>query len=86
MVVLSENKKILISLPGALLDEIDSFTKNEKTNRSEFIREAIKVYIKEKKRELEYVLVLLKCYSLLCRHRLFLFSYHHFNSFNFPVL
>lgn len=50
MVVLSEQKKILVSLPDALLREVDDFIKCERLNRSEFVREAMKLYIKEKKR------------------------------------
>ena len=51
MVVLSEQKKILVSLPEVLLDEVDEFAKCERINRSEFIREAMKLYIKEKRRQ-----------------------------------
>ncbi len=47
---MSEQKKILISLPEALLQEIDAFSKNAKQNRSEFVREAMRCYIKERRR------------------------------------
>ena len=50
LIILSRQKKILISLPGALLDEVDNLAAEQKTNRSEFIREAMRLYIKEKKR------------------------------------
>lgn len=43
-------KRILITLPDSLLQEVDYLVKKEKTNRSEFIREAMKLYIKEKKK------------------------------------
>jgi CopG family transcriptional regulator/antitoxin EndoAI len=45
-----ESKKILISLPVSLLDEIDSMAEADKMNRSEFAREAFKRYIEEKKK------------------------------------
>ena len=41
-----ENKKILISVPLSLLEEIDEFAKGEKLSRSEFIRQAVKKEIK----------------------------------------
>ena len=41
-----ENKKILISVPLSLLEEIDEFAKGEKLTRSEFIRQAVKKEIK----------------------------------------
>lgn len=47
---MSRQKKILISLPDALLDEVDNLATEQKINRSEFIREAMRLYIKEKKR------------------------------------
>ena len=48
---MSENKKILISIPEALLSETDKFLSETKVSRSEFIREAVSFYLKEKKRE-----------------------------------
>lgn len=47
---MAELKKILISLPDNLLKEIDSIVTVEKTNRSEFVREAMKLYIREKRK------------------------------------
>jgi len=47
---LSRQKKILISLPDALLNEVDNLATAQKINRSEFIREAMKLYIREKKK------------------------------------
>jgi len=44
----AELKKILISLPDNLLQEVDEIVAIEKKNRSEFIREAMKLYIREK--------------------------------------
>lgn len=43
-------KRIMISLPESLLKEVDGFAMMEKRNRSEFIREAMKLYIAERKR------------------------------------
>lgn len=48
--VLAELKKILISLPDNLLKEVDHFVSMEKINRSEFVREAMKLYIRERKK------------------------------------
>ena len=50
MIILSRQKKILISLPDALLTEVDNLATAQKINRSEFIREAMKLYIHEKKK------------------------------------
>jgi CopG family transcriptional regulator/antitoxin EndoAI len=47
---LSELKKILISLPDNLLKEVDSIASVEKINRSEFVRAAMKFYIREKRK------------------------------------
>jgi len=49
-VILAELKKIIISLPDNLLKEVDRFVSVEKTNRSEFVREAMKLYIKERRK------------------------------------
>ena len=50
MIILSRQKKILISLPEALLSEVDNLATAQNINRSEFIREAMRLYIHEKKR------------------------------------
>jgi len=47
---LSRQKKILISLPDTLLSEVDNLATAQKINRSEFIREAMKLYIHERKK------------------------------------
>lgn len=47
---MSELKRIMISLPDNLLEEVDDIVALEKKNRSEFIREAMKLYIGERKR------------------------------------
>ena len=46
-----ENKKILITLDADLLADIDIYAKNNSVSRSEFIRQAIKEYINEKRRK-----------------------------------
>ena len=43
-------KKILVSLPDKLLKEVDTIISSEKTNRNEFISEAMRFYIREKKK------------------------------------
>lgn len=43
-------KRIMICLPESLLAEVDGLANQEKLNRSEFIREAMKLYITERKR------------------------------------
>lgn len=50
MIILSRQKKILISLPDTLLSEVDNLATEQKINRSEFIREAMKLYIHERKK------------------------------------
>ncbi|ABO51399.1 transcriptional regulator, CopG family [Desulforamulus reducens MI-1] len=45
-------KRIMISLPDSLLEEVDNIVEEERVNRSEFIREAMKLYIAERKRRL----------------------------------
>ncbi|MCX7841740.1 MAG: ribbon-helix-helix protein, CopG family [Clostridia bacterium] len=47
---MAELRKILISLPDNLLKEVDSIVSVEKTNRSEFVREAMKLYIRERRK------------------------------------
>jgi CopG family transcriptional regulator / antitoxin EndoAI len=48
--ILAELKKILISLPDNLLKEVDTIVSMEKTNRSEFVRQAMKLYIRERRK------------------------------------
>lgn len=45
---LSQYKKIMISIPDNLLEELDNMVSIEKTNRSMLVREAMTLYIKEK--------------------------------------
>jgi len=41
-------KKIVVSLPNSLLSEVDKIIKVENKNRSEFIKEAMNLYLREK--------------------------------------
>lgn len=43
-------KKIMISLPQHLLNEVDGYVKTEKVNRSEIISQATKMYLRERKK------------------------------------
>jgi len=45
---LGQYKKILISIPDNLLEELDNMVSSQKTNRSMLVREAMAFYIKEK--------------------------------------
>ncbi|QQY80026.1 CopG family transcriptional regulator/antitoxin EndoAI [Keratinibaculum paraultunense] len=45
---MAETKKITVSLPNSLIEEVDFIVAMEKKNRSEFIKEAMKLYIREK--------------------------------------
>lgn len=47
---MAESKRIIISLPDSLLQEVDDIVEIEKRNRSEFIREAMKLYIRERRK------------------------------------
>jgi CopG family transcriptional regulator/antitoxin EndoAI len=45
-------KRIMISLPDHLLQEVDGIVEKENSNRSEFIRQAMKLYLMERKKRL----------------------------------
>ncbi len=47
---MAQVKKVLITLPESLLSEVDSLASMDKKNRSEFIREAMNHYLRERKR------------------------------------
>ena len=44
-------KRIMISIPQDLLQEIDDIVDNDKISRSQFIRDAMQFYIGERKRK-----------------------------------
>lgn len=46
---MAQQKRILISLSDSLLSEVDALARAQNINRSEFIREAMKIYIRERK-------------------------------------
>jgi CopG family transcriptional regulator/antitoxin EndoAI len=46
----AETKKIMITLPDSLLEEVDIIASMEKKNRSQFIREAMRLYIREREK------------------------------------
>jgi CopG family transcriptional regulator/antitoxin EndoAI len=52
VLVLPTSKRIIVSISEMLLSEVDSFTVLEKRNRSEIVRDAIKFYLEERKKEL----------------------------------
>lgn len=43
-------KRIMISLPDNLLQEVDGIVEKENSNRSEFIRQAMRLYLVERKK------------------------------------
>lgn len=47
---MADNKRIIISLPISLLEEVDGITGEERTNRSQLIREAMRFYLEERKK------------------------------------
>ncbi|NLI14258.1 CopG family ribbon-helix-helix protein [Pelotomaculum propionicicum] len=49
---MTQVKRIMISLPDSLLAEVDGIAATDRLNRSEFIREAMRFYITERRRRL----------------------------------
>ncbi len=47
---MAETRRIMISLPSNLLQEVDGIVATEKRTRSEFIREAMKLYLHERRK------------------------------------
>lgn len=50
MANVQNTKRIMISLPDHLLQEVDGIVELENSNRSEFIRQAMKLYLMERKK------------------------------------
>ena len=50
--MLAGAKKILVSVPYDMLEEIESISRLDNINRSQLIRDAMKFYIEEKKKML----------------------------------
>ena len=49
---MSASKRIMITVPENLLAEVDDLVASDSKNRSEVIREAIKFYLRERKRSI----------------------------------
>ncbi len=47
---MGESKRIMISMPVTLLEEVDDLITIENKNRSELIREAMRFYLEERKK------------------------------------
>lgn len=47
---MASSKRIMISLPSSLLQEVDGLVAVEKINRSQLIREAMRLYLEERKK------------------------------------
>ena len=48
---MAETKRIMISSPHNLLEEVDDIVATEKRARSEFIREAMRLYLAEREKQ-----------------------------------
>lgn len=48
--ILSNSKRIMISVPNHLLQEVDGIAELENSNRSELIRQAMRLYLSERKK------------------------------------
>ncbi|EAX46878.1 putative transcriptional regulator, CopG family [Thermosinus carboxydivorans Nor1] len=48
---MADLKRIMISIPNSLLQEVDGIIAMEKLSRSQFVREAMRLYIEERKRK-----------------------------------
>lgn len=48
---MSQLKKVLITVPDALLSEVDSLADSENRNRSELVREAMRMYLRVRKQQ-----------------------------------
>lgn len=43
-------KRIMVSVPNYLLQEVDGIVQNDRMNRSELFRQAVKLYINERRK------------------------------------
>ncbi|VBB05815.1 arc-type ribbon-helix-helix [Lucifera butyrica] len=48
---MAELKRIMISIPNTLLQEVDGIIAMDKLSRSQFVREAMRLYIEDRKRK-----------------------------------
>ncbi len=46
---MADTKRIIIKLPNSLLEEVDNLVSINKNNRNEFIKRAMKLYIREQR-------------------------------------
>jgi CopG family transcriptional regulator/antitoxin EndoAI len=46
----SEKKRIVVNIPHQLLEQVDGIAQREQTNRSEVIREAMRLYVTERRK------------------------------------
>lgn len=47
---MSDKRRIVLSIPDQLLEQVDGIAKQEQTNRSEVIREAMRTYVTERQK------------------------------------
>lgn len=47
---MSENKRIVVNIPHHLLEQVDGIAHREQSNRSEVIREAMRLYVTEQRK------------------------------------
>ncbi|WP_245698191.1 CopG family ribbon-helix-helix protein [Dendrosporobacter quercicolus] len=48
---MAELKRIMISIPNSLLQEVDGIIAMEKLSRSQFVRDAMRLYIEDRRRK-----------------------------------
>ncbi|SDF12016.1 CopG family ribbon-helix-helix protein [Sporomusa acidovorans] len=48
---MAELRRIMISIPNALLQEVDGIIAMDKLSRSQFVRDAMRLYIEDRKRK-----------------------------------
>ncbi|MGL5514115.1 MAG: CopG family ribbon-helix-helix protein [Sporomusa sp.] len=48
---MADLRRIMISIPNALLQEVDGIIAMDKLSRSQFVREAMRLYIEDRKRK-----------------------------------
>ena len=48
---MADLKRIMISIPNSLLQEVDGIIAMEKLSRSQFVRDAMRLYIEDRKRK-----------------------------------
>jgi CopG family transcriptional regulator/antitoxin EndoAI len=51
---MAQAKRIMVSLPDSLLQEVDGIVRHETGNRSAFIREAVRLLVEERRRRVKF--------------------------------